>query len=90
MLEAESCGKSFGWLDFFDRKSQSERHFQAGIEETVEAGQSVREELREEQLAAKSIALSVLGWLPQGADGEVPSLSDVLGADRYWGIFVLP
>ena len=70
-------------LDFFDRKSQSERHFEAGIEETAEAGQSVREELREEQLVAKSFALSVLGRVPQGADGEVPSLSDVLGADRY-------
>ena len=68
---------------FIDRKSQSERHVEAGIEETVEAGQRVREELREEQLAAKSFALSVLGRVPQGADGEVPSLSDVLGADRY-------
>ena len=83
MSDAESCGKSFGSLDFFDRKFQSERDVEAGIEETVEAGQRVREELREEQLVAKSIALSVLGQVPQGADGEIPSFSDVLGADRY-------
>ena len=68
---------------FFDRKSQSERHVEAGIEETAEAGQRVREELREEQLVAKSFAPSVLVRVPRGAVGEVPSLTDVLGADRH-------
>ena len=34
-------------------------------------------------VVANSFALSLLGRVPPGADGEVPSLSDVLGADRY-------
>ena len=34
-------------------------------------------------VVANSFALSLLGRVPPGADGEVPSLSDVLAADRY-------
>ena len=34
-------------------------------------------------VVANSFALSLLGRVPPGADGEVPLLSDVLGADRH-------
>ena len=34
-------------------------------------------------VVANSFALSLLGRVPPGADGEVPLLSDVLGAHRY-------